>query len=350
MKLIYFLIFLLSVSACKPKATNNNEEMARRSSRPEAVVVDAVILETGVFYHELISNGKVFAAEKVIVPFRAPGTIVELKVSNGQRVRAGELMASIEDFNYRTALARAQSRYDKALVDYNIDKYVTDRRTADSSDSNPDRDKMMRYKSGLTDAELAIEEAKYNLSNTRIAAPISGRVANLDARLHNHTGTTFCTIINDDYMDVEFPVIESEYKFVSLNMPVAIVPFANDTIMIEGRIKEINPIVAANGMITVKASFRNTEGLIEGMNVRILIRKPEYNRLVVPKEALTMRQGRDVIFVVRKDTIAAWTYVTLEFENSSSLSIKDGLVAGDTIIVKGNVNLAHETVVKVNVR
>jgi len=259
-------------------------------------------------------------------------------------------MAAIEDFNYRTALARAQSRYDKALVDYTIDMTTSSKRTADSAEFNPEREKMMKYKSGLTDAELAVAEAKYNLNNTRIVAPISGRIANLEARLHNHSGPTFCTIINDDYMEVEFPIIESEYKFISINMPVSIVPFANDTITIEGKVKEINPIVAPNGMITVKASFRNTEGLIEGMNVKILIRKPEYNRLVVPKEALTMRQGRDVIFVVRKDTIAAWTYVTIEFENSSSLSIKDGLVAGDTIIVKGNVNLAHETVVKANVK
>lgn len=350
MKVLIFLVFLMTIYSCKEGTTENIEEMARRSSRPEAVVVESVILETGVFYHELISNGKVFAAEKVIIPFRTPGTIVELNVRNGQRVRAGELMAAIEDFSYRTALARAQGGYDKALVDYTIDMTTSNKRITDSAEFNPEREKMMKYKSGLTSAELSVAEAQYNLNNTRIVAPISGRVANLEARLHNHSGTTFCTIINDDYMEVEFPIIESEYKFINLNMPVAIVPFANDTISIEGKVIEINPIVAPNGMITVKASFRNTEGLIEGMNVKILIRKPEYNRLVVPKEALTMRQGRDVIFVVRKDTLAAWTYVTIEYENSSTLSIKDGLLAGDTIIVKGNVNLAHETVVKANVK
>ena len=295
MKVLIFLICLMSIYSCKPGTTENIEEMARRSSRPEAVVVEAVVLETGVFYHELISNGKVFAAEKVIIPFRTPGTIVELKVGNGQRVRSGELMAAIEDFNYRTALARAQSRYDKALVDYTIDMTTSSKRTADSAEFNPEREKMMKYKSGLTDAELAVAEAKYNLNNTRIIAPISGRIANLEARLHNHSGPTFCTIINDDYMEVEFPIIESEYKFISINMPVSIVPFANDTITIEGKVKEINPIVAPNGMITVKASFRNTEGLIEGMNVKILIRKPEYNRLVVPKEALTMRDRKSVV-------------------------------------------------------
>ena len=118
---------------------------------------------------------------------------------------------------------------------------------------------------------------------------------------------------------------------------------------ITGTITEINPTVEASGMIKVRAAFKNSTGLIEGMNVKILIRKPETNRLVVPKEALVMRQGRDVIFI-RQDSLAIWRYVTIEFENSTSLSIIDGLEAGDEVIVKGNINLSHETVVKADVR
>jgi len=346
MKALSLFGCLLLLVACKAKTDDNNEEMAKRSSKPEAVVVETVTAINGVFYHELISNGKVFAGQKVVVPCKAVGTIVELRVSNGQRVKAGELLASVEDFNYRTALTRAQNRYDKAMVDYTIDR-LTVNKSGDSLDISPDKDKMMKYRSGLTEAELAIAEAQYNLNNTRIVAPISGRVANLEARLHNQSGPVFCTIISDDLMEVEFPVIESEYKFVNLGMPVGIVPFANDSISLMGNISEINPIVAANGMITVKASFKNSAGLLEGMNVKILIRKPEQNRIVVPKEALVMRQGRDVIFV-REDSLAIWRYVTIEFENSTSLAIKEGLSAGDKIIIKGNVNLSHETVVKEN--
>jgi hypothetical protein len=81
------------------------------------------------------------------------------------------------------------------------------------------------------------------------------------------------------------------------------------------------------------------------MNVKVLIRKPVANRLVVPKEALVIRQGKDVIFV-RQDSLAIWKYVTVEFENSSSVALKEGLEPGDLVIVSGNVNLAHETVVK----
>ena len=60
---------------------------------------------------------------------------------------------------------------------------------------------------------------------------------------------------------------------------------------------------------------------------------------------IVIRQGKDVIFV-REDSLAIWKYVTVEFESSTSLSIKEGLEPGDLVIVSGNVNLAHETIVR----
>ncbi|MBM3421276.1 MAG: efflux RND transporter periplasmic adaptor subunit [Bacteroidetes bacterium] len=350
-RIIAVLLVLTALAACREKKGENLEEMARRASHPEAVLVETVELGEGIFYHELVSNGKVAARNKVVIPFRTSGTIVELGVRNGQWVRAGDTIARIEDFQYVTALTRARNRFDKAEAEHNI--YWTSRNalTGDSSATGSDREKMQAISSGLTEARISLAEAEYNLNNTRIVAPISGRIANLEARLHNHSSSfrEFCTIVNDELMDVVFPVIESEYRFVAPGMPVGIVPFANDTIQITGTISEINPAVSENGMIQVKASFRNDGRLIEGMNVRILIRKPEPGRLVVPREALVMRQGRDVIFI-KQDSLAIWRYVEVEFENSTSLSIIDGLSAGDLIIVKGNINLSHETIVKENAR
>lgn len=98
-------------------------------------------------------------------------------------------------------------------------------------------------------------------------------------------------------------------------------------------------------MIRVRAEFRNNNRLIDGMNVKVLVRKPVYNRLVVPKEALVIRQGKDVVFV-RQDSLAIWKYVTIEYENSSMVSVSEGLSPGDLVIVRGNTNLAHETKVK----
>jgi len=340
------LIIIVLLFSCKPKTAENLEEMARRASRPEAVLVKTVRLEPSTFYHELISNGKAYASQKAVVPFRVNGLIKGLFIKNGQKVKNGELLAVIEDFDFRARLLRAQDVLEKAKIDFKNDLisfYVTD----DTTRLSVSQVKYARIRSGLNNAIISYDEALYNFNNTRIAAPITGVVANLDALVRNPSENykNLCTIISDEIMDVEFPVIESEFGFISKGMPVGIIPFINDSIVINGNITQINPRVDETGMIKVKAEFRNNGRLIDGMNVRVVIRKPVPDRLVVPKEALVIRQGKDVIFV-RQDSLAIWKYVTVEFENSTSVSVKEGLDPGDLVIVSGNVNLAHETVVR----
>ena len=349
MKVRYQIILLLIIAllfSCKPKTTQNLEEMARRSAHPEAVVVKTVKLARTTFYHELISNGKIFSAKKAVVPFRINGIINELKIQNGQKVAEGELLAVIDDFDYKTQLLRARQTLEKAEVNFK-DDLLSNFSTADSTGLPPAQVKISRIRSGLNDAITSLSQADYNYSNTRVTAPLSGVVANLEAKQWNpsQSYSSLCTIINDEILEVEFPVIESEYKILEKGMPVGIIPFVDDSTLITGNITQINPQVDENGMVRVKASFRNTGRLIDGMNVKIVIKKPVPNRLVVPKEALVIRQGKDVIFV-RQDSLAIWKYVTVEFENSTSLSIKDGLAPGDMVIISGNINLAHETVVK----
>ena len=339
------MLFMVAIS-CKPKPAENLEEMARRSSRPEAVLVKTVTLEPSTFYHELISNGKAYSSQKAVVPFKVNGIIKELLVQNGQKVKAGELLAVIEDFDYKTKLIQAKQGLEKAEINFK-DDLLSNFTTSDTTNLSAAKIKISRIRSGLNDAITALTIAEYNYNNTRIYAPLSGVVANLEAKQWNpsQSYSSLCTIIFDEVMEVEFPVIESEYSFIDKGMPVGIVPFINDSTLISGRITQINPQVDESGMVKVKAEFQNNRRLIDGMNVKVVIRKPVSNKLVVPKEALVIRQGKDVIFV-RQDTLAIWKYVTVEFENSTSLSIKEGLETGDLVIIGGNVNLAHETIVK----
>lgn len=345
--IVYILpLSIALVLSCKTKTNENLEEMARRSSRKEAVLVKTVKLEPSTFYHELISNGKAFSCKKAVVPFKINGIISELNVVNGQRVNKGDLIAVIEDFEYKSRLESARQALEKATISFK-DDLISSYYSSDTSKLSPEKIKMSRIRSGLNDAVLGLTMAEYNYNNTRIFSPLSGIVANLDATAFNPSQNykNLCTVISDETMYVDFPVIESEFSFIRKNMPVGIVPFIDDSLNISGMITEINPQVDETGMIKVKAEFRNSGRLIDGMNVKVLIRKPVANRLVVPKEALVIRQGKDVIFV-KQDSLAIWKYVNVEFENSSTVALKDGLEAGDMVIVAGNVNLAHETVVR----
>jgi len=340
------VLILLITFSCTTKQSDNFEEMARRASHPEAVLVKTIKLEPSTFYHELISNGKVWSSEKAVVPFMVNGIIKQINVINGQKVKAGDLLAVIDDFEYKIQLSQAEQSLEKAEINFKDDllsKYMT----SDTTGLAPAKIKVSKIRSGLNDAVTALALAQYNFNNTRLYSPINGVIANLEARPDNPSQNyeNLCTVIYNEVMDVEFPVIESEYGFITKGMPVGIIPFIKDSTTLTGKITQINPQVDENGMVKVRAEFRNNGRLIDGMNVKIVIKKPVPDRLVIPKEALVIRQGKDVVFV-RQDSLAIWKYVTVEFENSTSVSIKEGLEPGDLVIVSGNVNLAHETVVK----
>jgi hypothetical protein len=105
--------------------------------------------------------------------------------------------------------------------------------------------------------------------------------------------------------------------------------------------------VDENGLVTVKALVPNTRNaLFEGMNVRVIIRKVVPGQLVVPKQAVVQRQGREVVFVL-EDGLAKWNYVKTGRENSTSYTITEGLQAGMKVIISGNLNLAHDAEVEV---
>jgi len=86
--------------------------------------------------------------------------------------------------------------------------------------------------------------------------------------------------------------------------------------------------------------------LYDGMNVKIRVQRSLGKRLVIPKTALVLRTNKKVVFTL-KDGKAQWVYVQTGLENSSGYEVTYGLVAGDTVIYEGNMNLAHETPVKV---
>lgn len=341
------LASLVILSSCKTEEQDNREEMARRTSKRDAVTVSTLELKRSVFYHELVSNGKVYAKSITAVPFRVDGTIEKITVRNGQQVQKGQLLAQIEDFTYRMQLEKAMQALEKAKIHFK-DEMLSNHGTLDTTGLNEDKMSIFRTRSGMADAELAVEEAEYNLTHTRITAPISGMIADLEAKEQNQTSQYkdgFCRVIDNSVLEIKFPVLESEYAFVDKGMPVTVLPYIDDNKGYTAHVSNINPVVDENGMLMVTAEMRNGGSLLEGMNVKIKIRKPVPDRLVVPKEALVIRQGRDVVFV-KEDTLAIWKYVTTEFENSDSFSIKEGLEEGDQVIYKGNINLAHETVVK----
>lgn len=112
-----------------------------------------------------------------------------------------------------------------------------------------------------------------------------------------------------------------------------------------GHITEINPIVGKGGSVQIKASIDGKGKLYEGMNLKVIIKRPISQQLVIPKSAVVLRSGRQVVFSYSNGR-AIWNYVKTNLENSSEYTIVDGLQEEMDIIISGNESLAHETEVE----
>lgn len=227
---------------------------------------------------------------------------------------------------------------------------------ADSTNIPENIWEMADIRSGYRSAKNDLSSAKYELTACVLTAPFLGKIANIKQKSFEHLNSSeaFCTIIDDSEFEVEFNVTESEINDIKTGSKVKISPFSGEERNYPGTVTEINSIIDENGLILVKAKLKNPGELIEGMNVTVLIEKETPDQLVVPKSAVVLRQNQEVLFKCINDSVAFWTYVKTLHENSSSYSViahpdKGGILeAGDTVIISGNLNLAHESIVTTN--
>jgi len=336
-------------SACSTssKAEENEEDIAKKSYvEKQAVKVSVEAVRQGAFAQELVSNGKLMAKEKAMVPFKVQEQIVSLSARNGQRVQKGQVLAQVESFQYQKQLSDSHNQYEKARIDLEDQLLGYGYSMKDSASIPVNILKMARIRSGYNQAWSNLQEAQRNFAHTSVTAPIKGVIANLEAQADNPSShyKQCCEVINDAVMQVEFTVLEGEMQLIRTGQKVIVTPFANTNNSFKGTITALNPSVDEHGMITIQAEVRNPLGeLMDGMNVKVLVRKEQPGCVIIPKTAVLYRQNRKVVFV-HEDGIAKWVYVEIGQENSSEVTISDeSLKAGQEVIVSNNLNLAHET-------
>lgn len=347
-QLLFCVLAISLLQAC-----GNKEEqkyaVGKRSHVEDISVVVTSKAKRGVFYKEFENNGKLVAQQCATLSFAQVGKIIDVNVHNGDKISKGTVMAKVEDsqqqYSYEKAL-RNKEKCSLALEEALLNQGYS---MSDSALVPKNTMKMALIRSGYQDAINDVDLAHQKLIETKVVAPFAGTVADLEAKAFNETSSykTFCTLIDDRVFEVTFPVLEAEMAQLSKNMEVEVIPFAFDTDTFSGKLIEINPKVEENGMVNVKALVSNQSNkLTEGMNVKVMVRKPLGNMIYIPKEAVTLRQERNVVFVHRNDT-AYWRYVDVGETNSQYTVINRGVNLNEEIIIEGHFNLAHLAPVQV---
>ena len=344
-------ILLLACTGTSDK--NQNPEVGRAEYQTERNRVDTMILRPREFALEILGNGKLRALRKSVLKFGGTGDLAEVRVVNGQRVEEGEVLAVLNPRQSELKLRQARQDMQKAEIDL-TDNLIGFGYGSDTAQVPKDILKVALIRSGYTTAKNNLELAQMELAATVLKAPFAGKVANVGVKAYEQVPEAFCTLIDDRFFQVDFNLLESEIPFAKRGHGVKVSTFLEPEAYYEGRITEINPLVDEKGQINIRAEIPNTSGLLmEGMNVRVVLRESLSGQWAVPKSAVVIRANQEVLFRYGPDGKAMWTYVDVLMSNSDSHVVAPNrskgaeLNPGDAVIVSGNLNLADGSRVEI---
>ncbi len=314
----------------------------------EITGVKAIGLSVSDFHHELISNGTVSARKKADLKFQTSEIVAEIYVKNGERVKKGQKIAALDQFKLSNNMIQARNNMERTKLELQDVLIGQGYSIADSSNIPAQIMNLASIRSGYSQNVSQYALAEYNFNNSVLYAPFDGIVANLFSKEFNIPSSSepFCTIIDNRNPEIVFNVLENELPLLKTGDKIKVSPFAITNYTTEGLITEINPVIDKNGMARIKAAVNDMQDkLYDGMNVKVRIQRTIGKQLVIPKEALVLRTNKKVVFTLR-DGKSIWNYVETGMENSEGYIITEGLKEGDMVIYEGNINLAHESPVK----
>ena len=326
----FILSFFLAACGSDKEKKEENANMEMHQQQMSETYVDTMVLHQTEFNKQIVCNGRLRARTKSELNFTLQGIIATVCVKEGQHVAKGTLIATLED-----------------LTDKFISLGYNDMNTVPA-------DVMQRAEvmSGYYSAKFQLQSAKKALADCNLYAPFSGRIADLEAKKFQKNDKV-CTLVDDAGFEVEFKVLEAELSGVHVGQKVKVTPFVQDSLLYEGKVTEINPIVDDKGLVKIRAQLSNKGNtLLDGMNVRVIVEEKMQNMFVVPKDAVVERDGYHVIFLLEEGR-AVWTYVDVAHSNISSFAItgckrkETTIKEGDIVITSGNLNLADGTEVKI---
>jgi len=324
-----------------------------QGNRPLPVVAEDA--KSGDMEVYLDALGSVTALNSVTVHSRVDGQLMRVAFSEGQRVRAGDVLAEIDPRPFQVQLTQAEGQMakDQALLKnarLDVERYAQlfQQDSIARQQLDTQRALVSQYEGTVKADQGAIDNAKLQLVYARVTAPISGRLGlrQVDAGNVVHAGDAngIVVITQVQPISVVFTLPEDSLTQVLKRMregtkvPVEAWDRAQKVKLADGVLQSIdNQIDATTGTVKLKAQFPNQDESLfpnQFVNIRMLI-DTLHGAILIPTAAIQRGNAGTFVYVVKEDSSVTVRPVVLGPAKGEITSISKGLQAGEKVVVDG---------------
>ncbi|AZO01942.1 MAG: efflux RND transporter periplasmic adaptor subunit [Mesorhizobium sp.] len=342
--LLALLVALAAVAALKAygRAT---PEPATQTPAPAAtltVSVEKVVAQT--VTSSVSATGTVAAWQEATIGAEESGLrLTEVLVAEGDHVKAGDVVARLDDSllkaqlaEQKAAIAQAQATLDSALsAAARADRLLAS--NAVSAETAEDKATAVKTgKASVDQAEAAAQRLQAQLDRTTIRAPFDGIVSSKPAVAGSivQAGTELMKIVRDGRLEVGVLVPEKDLAAISAGQPANIVDASGRAF--SGNISSIAETVnSTTRLATVYVTVGEGSGLKPGMFARVTIETASSRQLTIAETALVWHDGKPAVFVVDDQGKVGAHPVATGTRQNGRVAIESGLSESDRVVVAG---------------
>ncbi len=302
-----------------------------------AIPVAARIARPGALQVTLRGSTNLRAREQVDVVPRQGGVVARLTVEEGDRVREGDLLAQLDDEEWRLqaqqSAARARSAADAAT-----------RGRALAAQDILSVQELERLISDSAVARADAELAELRVRNAQIRSPISGVVTHryVDRGSQVGANTTVFAVADLDRLEAQLAIPERDAPRVVVGQEARVIVDEGVSRVVTGRVERIRPVVdpgSGTVQVTVVVESGVDSPLRPGQFVNVdIVTETLADRITLPRTAVLVDGAVPRVFILNGD-VAVEREVQLGFSRGDQVEIRSGVEPGDTVVVVGQDNL-----------
>lgn len=340
--LLVSAFYLVALAACNNG--QSDDQITEDNDSTLVIPVEVKDVSRGNISAYYSNTATLEAVDEAMVVSKVRGIVQKVLVEEGDDVRAGQIIAKIEDDQYRIEAERAKATLDRLYNDYQRNKELFDKQLISVEVYDNARFEYESQKS-------AYELAQLNFEYTSIKSPITGVVAERLIKEGNMIGTDqeVYRVVDFDPIQAILYVPEHERFKINKGQRAELIADAIPGKVFAGKVERISPTIdPATGTFKVTVYMdSNQDALRPGMFGRVkIVYDTRMNTKMIPKAAVMAEDETQSVFVI-KDSLAFRKTIRTGYVNGVNIEVVDGLDDGEIVVTTGQGSLSDSTRVNV---